>query len=236
MRLKPTTDEEGLHIEDTQQRTPLLPQPRASDRRLGHVPTSLALEIGAESCEFLFLRWEMSGQLSISIPGKFRENKGLGKSHSTLTQGPGLPRRTSGLSSEPFNRRLLQSILHMPGGGAVPTSQSHPFPTWAADAAPSLPDSLPLLRPGWAGSGHARGLSSARLPGADTHRLGTLRLHHSPSPWGRPTHTAPHLQTAPWRPALQPGPAENQTKQVRLCPSQPLSPLHALSLHWAPDS
>ena len=120
VRLKPTMDEEGLHIEDTQQRTPLLPQPRASDRRLGHVPTSLALEIGAESCEFLFLRWEMSGQLSISIPGKFRENKGLGKSHSSLTQGPGLPRRTSGLSSEPFNRRLLQSILHMPGAGRSP--------------------------------------------------------------------------------------------------------------------
>lgn len=129
VKLKPTMDEEGLHIEDAQQRTHLLPQPRASDIRLGHVPTSLALELGAESCEFLFLRWELSGQLSISIPGKFRESKGLYRSHNTLTQGPGLPRRTSGLSSEPFNRRLFQSLLHMPGG--CPTSQSHPFPTWA---------------------------------------------------------------------------------------------------------
>lgn len=113
-------DEEGLHIEDAQQRTPLLPQPRASDIRLGHVSTSLALEIGAESCEFLFLRWEMSGQLSISTPGKFRESKGLCRSHSTLTQGPGLPRRTSGLSSKPFSRRLFQPILHMPWGGGSP--------------------------------------------------------------------------------------------------------------------
>lgn len=161
VKLKPTMDEEGLHIEDAQQRTHLLPQPRASDIRRGHVPTSLALELGAESCEFLFLRWELSGQLSISIPGKFRESKGLYRSHSTLTQGPGLPRRTSGLSSEPFNRRLFQSLLHMPGG--CPTSQSHPFPTWAAGTAPRLPDFLPLLHPGWAGSGHARGVWGPEL-------------------------------------------------------------------------
>lgn len=225
-------DEEGLHIEDAQQRTPLLPQPRASDIRLGHVSTSLALEIGAESCEFLFLRWEMSGQLSISTPGKFRESKGLCRSHSTLTQGPGLPRRTSGLSSKPFSRRLFQPILHMPWGGG-PHFPKSPVPnlgswrcTQLARFSPSAPSRL-----GWVW--HARGLSSARLPGADTHRVGTLCLHQSPSPRGRPTHTAPHLQTAPWRPALQPGPAENQTKQVKLCPSQPLSPLHALSLHWA---
>lgn len=65
--------------------------------------------------------------------------------------------------------------------------------------------------------GEAGGLNSARPPGADARPPGTLGLHQSPSSWGWPIHTAPHLQAALSRPALQPGPVENQTKQVRLC-------------------
>ena len=71
---------------------------------------------------------------------------------------------------------------------------------------------LDLAMPGEAG-----GLISARPPGADARPPGTLGLHQSPSSWGWPIHTVPHLQAALSCPALQPGPAENQTKQIRLC-------------------
>lgn len=158
----------------------------------------------------------MSGQPSISIPGKFRESKGLCRSHSTLTQGPGLLAKTLGLSSKPLDGWLFQSLLHIPGdGGSVPLPKVTPSQLGQLALHPGCPvlslcsvlAGLDLAMPGEAG-----GLSSVRLPVADTHPVGTRRLHPSPSPWGWPPHTAPYLQTAPWRPALQPGPAENQTK------------------------
>lgn len=100
----------------------------------------------------------MSGQPSLSIPGKFRESKGLCRSRSTLTQGPGpLAKDLRTLIQAPRWAAISVLTSYARGRGECPTSQSHPFPTWAAGTAPRLPISLPLLCPGWAGSGHARG-------------------------------------------------------------------------------
>lgn len=82
----------------------------------------------------------------------------------------------------------------------------------------------------------AVGLGSTRLPGAEAHPPDALGLPQSPSPWGWPLHSAPHLQTAPSRCALQPGPAKKQTEPLGLaCPGQALSPPLTLPWHWDPE-
>lgn len=88
----------------------------------------------------------------------------------------------------------------MPGdGGSVPLPKVTPSHLGQLALHPGCPvlslcsvlAGLDLAMPGEAG-----GLSSVRLPVADTHPVGTRRLHPSPSPWGWP-HTRPHTYRWP---------------------------------------
>lgn len=131
-----------------------------------------------------------------------------------FTQGPGLPGRARRTLTQPPPRRILQSLLTLPVRGS-PFSKGTPSQLGQLGPQAGRPFSgQGRIRPR---SGWLWGWTQAR-PGQTTPpppagALGTAQWH------------SPHLQPVPSRPALQPGPAERQTKQVGPCrPPQYIRP------------